>query len=602
MKVSLTGLLLILQLILISAAPAQDMKEHPDLQWFRDAKFGIFVHWGLYSQLAGEWKGKHYYGSGEWLMYQGQIPASEYAAASREFNPVNFNAADWVNLVRNAGARYLVVTAKHHEGFAMFNSKFSDFNIVKASSYGKDPMKALADAAHKANLPFGFYYSQFLDWHEPDGGGNAWDFKGEKKYQKYYAEKSIPQLKELMTQYGRLGMIWFDMPGGLTKEETRQLVDSLHRLQPQCLFSSRVGQGLGDYTDFGDSETPPTPVKNAWEAIYTFNDSWGYIRHDLNFKPPTEIIRLIAQASSRGGNLMLNIGPDGKGNIPPVCIDFLKATGKWLHVNGESIYGTTFGFVPAQPWGVTTSKPGKLYLHVFTRPADNELLVPGVSPKVTRVTTLSGNKPLTWTQHGKDIRIQLPAQSSEGPEKADEVFVMAYNGNQIPDYDSTLALTVSPSYSVNELPAIGARLHGNASVSNLTFSHYFGDWKHVTCIDNLVLPADSVGFNIRITKPGYYKILLEYACTMENSGQEGVVRVNGQDYFFQTLGTTQQYSGSSPVMFIKHDIGILKVMASGEYDLSLCPTEKGKELFKLRKVLLEPVMTEPHNANVCVKH
>lgn len=286
---------------------------------------------------------------------------------------------------------------------------------------------------------------------------------------------------------------------------------------------------------------------------------------------------------------MLNIGPDGKGNIPPVCIDFLKETGKWLRVNGESIYGTTYGFVPPQPWGVTTSKPGKLYLHIFTRPQDRELLVPGFSPKVTQVTTLSGNKPLKWKQEGKDIRIQLPSQICDESQKADEVFVIAYSDKKIPAYDSALALTVSPSYAVNELPAVRAKLHGSAVINSLTFCHYFGDWKHVTGINGMALPNDSVTFNTRMTKPGYYKVSLEYACDNESSKQEGALRFSGQDYFFKTLSTTQQYNGDAPLMFIKHTLCILKVVKPGVYDLSVYPINKGKELFKLKSVLLEPV-------------
>jgi len=171
-------------------------KENPNLKWFKDAKFGMFIHWGLYSKLAGEYKGKRYYGSGEWIMNQGKIPVADYSKVASTFNPVGFNADEWAQLALDAGIKYMVITAKHHEGFAMYDSKVSDFNIVAATPYGKDPMKALAEANRKRGLKFGFYYSQFQDWHEPNGGKNSWDFDETKKdYQAYYKEKAIPQLK-----------------------------------------------------------------------------------------------------------------------------------------------------------------------------------------------------------------------------------------------------------------------------------------------------------------------------------------------------------------------------------------------------------------------
>ena len=219
-------------------------------QWFSEAKFGLFMHWGLYSQLGNEWKGKSYYGSGEWIMNRAKIPVSEYEGVAREFNPTNFNAQSWACFVRDAGARYLVITAKHHvKVFAwMYGSKVSPFNIVDATPYGKDPMTDLSAACRAEGIKFGFYYSQFLDWHEPNGGGNKWDFKeSDKDYARYYHEKSIPQIHELLSNYGPLGLVWFDMPGGMNRDETVAFMDEVRHLQPECLISSRVGNGFGDF-------------------------------------------------------------------------------------------------------------------------------------------------------------------------------------------------------------------------------------------------------------------------------------------------------------------------------------------------------------------
>jgi alpha-L-fucosidase len=561
-------------------------KDNPNLKWFKEAKFGMFIHWGLYSKLAGEYKGKRYYGSGEWIMNQGKIPAADYAKEAKTFNPVNFNAEEWARIAKDAGIKYMVITAKHHEGFAMYDSKVSDFNIVKATSYGKDPMKALAEANRKQNIPFGFYYSQFIDWHEPNGGKNGWDFDESKKdYQKYYREKAIPQLKELLTGYGPLGIVWFDMPGGLTKVQTQQLVDSLHQLQPKSLFSSRVGQGLGDYRDFGDSEIPDVPIKDAvWESIYTHNDSWGYIKHDMNFKSSEEIIRLLARVASKGGNLMLNVGPDGLGNIPPYSVKYLLETGAWLKKYGESIYGSDYGLLPPQPWGVTTSKPGREFLHVFNRPSDGRLLVPGLKAKVTRIYDLETKASIKWRAEGDDLYLNIPEFRKQNP---DEVFVVEYSG-KAQDHSDNKTTVVSPQYEQNSLDAVSAQLEGKAEIKSLTYSHYYGDWKHTTCVVEMKSPSDAAEFKMRLTGAGDYKVILEYACSQESAKQEGKIVFNGKDYLFRTLRTSE-FDKSAPLMFIKHTVAIISVDRAGLYSLKVSPLQEGKELFKLKSVWLVPI-------------
>ena len=559
-------------------------EEHSNIRWFKEAKFGIFIHWGLYSRLAGNWRDKKYYGSGEWIMHQAKIPVKEYELVAKEFNPVNFNADEWAQLAKDAGIKYMVITAKHHDGFAMYDSKISDFNIVAATPYKKDPMKKLADATRKRGIRFGFYYSQFVDWHEPNGGGNSWDFDESKKdYQLYYAQKAIPQLKELLTQYGPLGIVWFDLPGGLTRAETKKLVDSLHALQPKSLFSSRVGQGLGDYKDFGDSEEPPAPINGAWETIFTHNDSWGFIDHDMNFKTSNEIIQLLARVASKGGNLMLNIGPDGKGNFPYYSMKYLKETGRWLAVNGESIYGTTYGFIPAQPWGVTTSKPGKLFLHVFNRPENGKLLVPDFGNQVNNVYTLEGKRKLGFKQNGKDLIIDIFSPTEAA---ANTVVVVEYNGKQ-PVYDAASPVTVSQQYATNNVNAVSAKISGNTKIANLTYSHYFGDWKHATCVTEMGSPDDAATFQIRIADPGDYKVILEYACPQASANQEGILEITGKKYLFRTLHTSE-FASNSPLLFIKHTVAIITIEKSGFYTITIRPFQQGKELFKLKTVILEP--------------
>ncbi|WP_236652796.1 alpha-L-fucosidase [Chitinophaga vietnamensis] len=568
------------------AKGATSNEKHPGLQWFREAKFGLFIHWGLYSKLAGRWKDSSYYGSGEWIMHRAKAPAAEYAQVAATFNPTGFDASEWAATAKAAGIRYLVITAKHHEGFSMYDSKVSDFNIVAATPYKKDPMKALAAACRQQGIHFGFYYSQFLDWHEPNGGGNNWDFKEkEKDYQQYYRSKSVPQLKELLTNYGPLGIIWFDMPGGLTTEQTKKMIDSLRVLQPGCLFSSRVGHDLGDYRDFGDSEVPPVPIAGAWESIYTHNDSWGYIQHDLNFKSPQEIIRLLSNVASKGGNLMLNVGPDGNGRWPAYSIEYLKATGRWLQQYGESIYGTTYGLIPAQPWGVSTSKPGRLFLHVWEMPANRALRVPGLSAKIKSVKILGTHLPLSYKQTPTETVIQLPTTL---PDTRNTVLEVIYNGTQ-PDLSRQRVQTVSSQYPQASIPAVWAVFNGAATSKLFTYSHYFGDWKHDNCAIGMKQPEDALIFPLDVQDAGDYKVILDYSCETGAASQQGLVTVNSQQLPFLTLATGV-YNSHQPMLFIPHAVGIIHIDQPGKYNIAVKPAANNKqELFRLRSLILQPV-------------
>jgi len=553
-------------------------------QWFRDAKFGLFMHWGLYSQIGNEWKGKSYYGSGEWIMNRAKIPVSEYDQVAKEFNPTNFDAHAWAQFTREAGARYLVITAKHHEGFAMYGSKVSPFNIVDATHYGRDPMKDLAAACREEGIKFGFYYSQFLDWHETNGGGNKWDFvETNKNYRAYYNEKSIPQIRELLSNYGPLGLLWFDMPGGLSRDETVSFMDEVRRLQPQCLISSRVGNGFGDFRDLGDSELPPGVIDGAWEALFTHNDSWGFVKSDMNFKTPREILHLLAATSARGGNLILNVGPDGTGRIPEYSLNYLREVGRWLAANGESIYGTTHSPIPDQPWGVAALKPGRLYLHIFDRPLDGLLLVPGFNAKLKRVSLLGEKHPLHTSQNGQDLRITLP---SKLPDARDSVVQIEFTG-ELRDSWSNAPAIISRQFDLFSLDAAKARTTGNTTLTSITHSRYFGNWKHDVCAQKMQTPADRVEFSLRFIEPGDYRVSLEYFCPNSSKGRDGIVKIGDQSIGFQSL-PTGEYDSHEPLMLIRPSVGIVSIKTPGIIPVVVCPANKGVELFWLRHLIIEP--------------
>lgn len=366
--------------------------------WWKTAKFGMFIHWGLYSHLAGEWKGTPTPGVGEWIMKNSEIPVEEYEEIAREFNPVNFDADEWVQLAKDAGMKYLVITAKHHDGFAMYHSKCSPYNIVDATPFHRDPMAELADACQKADIKLCFYYSQAQDWHDPNGYGIGAPDE-EKDFRQYFEQKCKPQIRELLTQYGEIGMIWFDTPRSMTEEESKELYALVKSIQPNCIVSGRIGNQMGDYMSTGDNMIPALPYFGDWEVPATLNDTWGYKSSDERWKSPETIIKLLVKINSRGGNYLLNVGPDGRGMIPKRSMDILRQVGTWIEKYGESIYATqpVPVFPYELPWGMFTYKPGKLYMHVFEWRA--RILVQGLANRIRNAYELSTGTQVEIEQH-----------------------------------------------------------------------------------------------------------------------------------------------------------------------------------------------------------
>ncbi|WP_233842449.1 alpha-L-fucosidase [Dyella sp. 2HG41-7] len=404
------------------------------MAWWRDARFGMFIHWGLYSVPAGYWKDKPVPGLGEWIMNDAKIPVADYKKFAAQFDPTQFDAHTWVSLAKAAGMKYIVITSKHHDGFAMFPSKANPFNIHDATPYKHDPLRELADEARRQGLKFGLYYSQDQDWTAPGGAAmdGRWDKAQDGDFAQYLHTKAIPQLKEILAHY-HPDVLWFDTP---TKEMTPQLASEIVALlnqYPQLIWNNRLGGGYPGDTETPEQFIPPQgfPGKD-WETCMTINDTWGYKSHDTNFKSTDVLLRNLVDIASKGGNYLLNVGPDSHGVIPAPEAERLRAIGHWLDVNGESIYGThptpfadahgSFSstekddngkprWIPTWDWRAT-SKPGKVYVHLFEWPGKT-FHVADATVHATGAYLLADphHTPLKVTQHGEQLDVQLPAKA-----------------------------------------------------------------------------------------------------------------------------------------------------------------------------------------------
>ena len=346
-------------------------KKDPKARWFEEARFGLFIHWGLYSATEGYYHGKETKGIGEWIQSREQIPIAEYEQFAKKLTCEQFDPKQWAQLAYRAGMRYCVFTSKHHDGFAMFDTGFDNYNIVKRSPYGKDATAAIVEAMREEGIRPCLYYSQAHDWHEPNATGNTWDFsvpEAERDMWKFINGKCKHQLEEILTKYGDLGLIWMDVPRGLTDEMAVTIRDFVHELQPDCLVSGRISYNgsIGDYGCYGDNQIPAGRRTGCWETAATMNNSWGYKRDDHNFKSPKELLELLCSLMGKGTNLLLNIGPKPDGSLTEETIGILKRLGDWYAVNGEAIQGTEASpFDCDMSFGAVSRKGNVLYLYVY---------------------------------------------------------------------------------------------------------------------------------------------------------------------------------------------------------------------------------------------
>jgi alpha-L-fucosidase len=564
------------------SASGQAEARNVRMDWWREARFGMFIHWGLYSVAAGEWDGKPTKGAGEWIMNDMKIPLSQYAKLVPQFNPVKFDARAWARTAREAGMKYIVITSKHHEGFGMFHSSLTDWCISSTPSQ-RDPLKELAEACKKEGIKLGFYYS-IMDWHHPDyAPRKSWndidtaapDFD---RYNTYMKD----QLKELLTGYGPVAVLWFDGQWEPTWNDERgaDLYKYVRSFQPNLIVNNRVGNGRGrqpGQRELGDYGTPEQTIPANglgegvdWETCMTMNDTWGFKESDNDWKPTQTLVRNLIDCASKGGNYLLNVGPTGEGLIPEASVARLKEVGRWMNVNGEAVYGTTASpFSRLLPWGRCTKKVSgdttTLYLHVFNWPDDGELLLPGLKNKAKGAWLLTDPKKHLSTRKVEDgLVIAIPKSA---PDAISSTLLLRLAG--APEVEPMVILQKADG-SVN-LPAVEARVHGETA-----------RYESGGQLDNIgfwTQPEDWVDWEFKVTRPGIFKVSAVIAALGSGSFE---VSASGQTLHC-TAPTTGSYSAFQPLQ-----LGVVEIPAAGKTVLSVHPVKEGWQPMNLKAIQFEP--------------
>ncbi|WP_291591543.1 alpha-L-fucosidase [Bacteroides sp.] len=512
------------------------------MAWYNDAKFGCFIHWGVYSVPAGIWKGKKLGGYTEHLMRKGRIPLEQYKKELvAPFNPTGFDADEWMRHASEAGMRYFIITAKHHDGFAMYPSDAYPYDI-RMTRYDKDPMEALRKAAGKYGIKFGFYYSHAFDWEHPDAPGNDWDYdnpggdkllgsaiwwKGERqdflrKAEKYVEEKSIPQIQELIRKYDP-DILWFDTPSKIPLYLNIRILEAIREADPQhkIVVNGRLArfgsQNMGDYRNTGDRAAFFFPTQGVWESIPTTNESYGYSVVDTVRKSVPFFVRLVASAASKGGNILMNVGPMGNGKWDKKDIEVFQGIGKWLTVNGESIYGTQRTNLPIQSWGVTTLKGDTLYAHVHRWPVDGKIIIGGLRSEIKKGWFLADKKASVKFKrlNEDDYELSVPVTA---PDTINPVVALVLNKQQLPN-----PIRLLDARQENILYTFDAELQGRGLG--------YGDGKpNRNYVKNWKSETQSMKWKFRLNEPAEYTLYLDYNTAGQNDTGTVTIEIAGQEF------------------------------------------------------------------------
>jgi alpha-L-fucosidase len=558
---------------------ANETKEQRDerMKWWREAKFGMFIHWGVYAVPAGTYEGNQIKGIGEWIMLNEKIPSATYKKYAEKFTAAKYDPAAWAALAKRAGMRYIVITSKHHDGFALFDSKVSDWDAVDASAAKRDLIKPLAEAARKEGLRFGLYYSQAQDWTHPGGAkarmkeGESWDPATKGSYDTYLQTIAEPQVKEILTRY-KPDILWWDTPHWMTPERAEPLIRHLP-LVPGIIHNNRLGGGYKGDTETPEQHIPATGFKGRdWEVCMTMNDTWGYKSYDHNWKSTHTILHQLCDIVSKGGNFLLNVGPTAEGEIPKESIERLEAVGRWVDVNGEAIYGTQASPFHRLPWGRCTKKEGArgttLYFHVFDWPSDGKLFIPGLKNKVKSAALLAGGGTVPVTASAEGLTLQLPAKAPDA-----DVSVIRVETAGVLDVEP-IALRQQEDGSVQlNLEYTEINNPGYGTHAKLARE------KGTTTLDSWTDARAWMQWTFRIHTPGEFKIVAEVAAAADS---ELTIGSGETDKACKIKSTGGDQSFAEVVL------GTVTIPGAGVHELRLRPAKNGWKPIRLRGLTLKP--------------
>lgn len=558
---------------------ANETREQRDsrMAWWREAKFGMFIHWGVYAVPAGTYKDQQIKGIGEWIMRNAEIPLADYRAFAKRFNPVKYRPDSWAKLAKEAGMRYMVITSKHHDGFALFPSDVTDWDVADATPYGKDLIGPLAEAARSQGLKFGLYYSQAQDWTHAGGAkarlkeGEGWDDGHKGSFDAYLEKISVPQVREILTRY-QPDILWWDTPTWMTPERAERLIP-LIKLRPGLIHNNRLGGGYKGDTETPEQHIPATGFKDRdWEVCMTMNGTWGYKSYDHDWKSTEDLVEKLCDIVSKGGNFLLNVGPTAEGEIPEPSIERLKAVGAWMRANAEAIYGTTASPFHRLPWGRCTKKVradgANLYLHVFDWPKDAKLVVPGLKTEPKSISLLANGKALEMKKSGDDIVIHVPA---DAPDAMVSVVKLEIDGAL--DVES-VALQQDEAGKI-ELTAPLAELNNPGYGSHLILEKKGGAQNIGSWVDARAW----VQWTYKVTKPGTFKVAASIATPSKTNIQWGVD--DGKEK--AAIEPTGSYETFKTI-----DLGTAKIDAAGIHSLAIRAVAKDWKPINLRSVVLAP--------------
>ena len=529
----------------VFSVPEETDSRSPQLQLFEDGNYALFMHFGLYSKMEGVWKGRTYRGNAEWIMNENQagIPYKEYMAEADSFNPCEFDADAIAQMAKDAGMKYIVITSKHHEGYAMFDSDACSFNVHDRSAVKRDLIGELAAACHEKGIGIGFYYSQFQNWTAPGGGGGGpeTDENGRKvTFDEYFRTKCVPQVNEITTKYGDIELIWFDTPGDMDIKYSQELVELVHKNQPGCLVSSRVGNGMGDYETYGDMEIPCANIDGLWEGIDVMQVGWGFSVEDAEWKSPEYVLKTLLSTVARGGTFMMNVGPDHLGRIPEPAKESLLKAGEWIKRYPMAVYGTESSpWGHALQWGDAVAHGDRLYLLVYEWPTDGTLEVPGIRNGIKRARICGGSRLKFHNESGITV-LDIPGTAPDSPVSVIELWL---DGQ--PDVDQTF---VALDGYKTQIQTAFAEVEG-CSNGKLGWMPRFGEWNTKWGTSNMETGAE-LTWTVEIPHEGYYDFDVE----MRGNGRvdftvstdEGMAVTN-----FQPLYNMFNWSRAGWIPFVK---------------------------------------------------